>query len=489
MRARPTSSRSTALVAARNLAARVLFSAALAGCASLLTFAESPVPQPRASQAPATSSVEGTVRDANGKAVADASVLLVAPGDPHPLETKSAESGTFSFSALSAGAFTISAEKSGLRPSVSRSLELSAGETKHVELILDPMTPPTGAAGHPAPDGSSANSMEFSDRPNFVIAGVTDWSNLGLHGSDATTRTSEALTKETLTLKSGATHESPANGSADAATVHRLSGDREERSGDPVAAVRDYEQAARLEPSEENYFAWGTELLLHRASQPAAEVFTKGFALHPQSARLLAGLGAAMYANGLYGEAAGRLCEASDLNPADPAPYLFLGKMEETAVDPVPCAEEQLARFALKQPGNALANYYYAISIWKRKRQSGDATDFHKTQALLEKAVAIDPAFAEAYLQLGVMYSAQGKFARTEQLLRKAIEINPQLSEAHRRLGQAYQRSGQDAKAQQEFAIYKQCQRAELETLDRQRRELRQFLVILNDQPPTNSVH
>src|SRR5271156_3002013 len=485
MHTHPTPSRSTAFAAARNCAARVLFCAALASCASLLTFAQPPLPQP---QATATCSVEGMVRDASGKPVAGASVLLVAPGNAKPHETKSAEGGTFSFSALSAGAFTISAEKIGLRPSVSFSLELSAGEKKHVELILDPLDPSTGAAGHPAPDGASA-AMEFSDHPDFVIAGMTDWSNLGLHGSDATARTSETLAKETLALKSGAAQESLANSGADAATVHRLSGDREERSGDPVAAVRDYEQATRLNPSEENYFAWGTELLSHRASQPAAEVFTKGFALHPQSARLLAGLGAALYANGLYREAAARLCEASDLNPADSAPYLFLGKMEEAAVDPVPCAEEKLARFAREQPGNALANYDYAISVWKRKRQSDDATEFRKTESLLEKAVAIDPTFAEAYLQLGVMYSAQGDPARTEQLLRKAIEINPQLSEAHRRLGQAYQRSGENTKAEHEFAIYKQCQKTESDALERERRELRQFLVILQDQPATSVPH
>lgn len=427
------------------------------------------------------------MRDTSGNPVLGASVLLTVPGDAKPRETKSADTGTFSFSALSAGSFTIRAEKSGLLPSVPRSLELSAGEKKHVELILDPPTPQTDAAVPPAPDVGSASSMEFSDRPNFVIAGVTDWSNLGLHGSDATTRTSEALTKETLTLKSDAMHDSAGNGSADAATLHRLSGDREERSGDPVAAVRDYQQAAHLDPSEDNYFAWGTELLLHRASQPAAEIFTKGFALHPESARLLAGLGAAMYANGLFKEAAARLCEASDLNPADSAEYLFLGKMEEVAVDPVPCAEEKLARFAREQPGNALANYYYAISIGKRKREPGNTAEFRTTEALLEKAVALDPAFAEAYLQLGVIYSTQRDFAQAEQLLRKAVEINPQLSEAHRRLGQTYQRSGQDAKAQQEFAIYKRCQKTESEALERQRRELRQFLVILQDQTPISA--
>ncbi len=44
--------------------------------------------------------------------------------------------------------------------------------------------------------------MEFADQPNFTVAGVTDWTAVGGHGSDASLRTSEALARETLTLKS-----------------------------------------------------------------------------------------------------------------------------------------------------------------------------------------------------------------------------------------------------------------------------------------------
>ena len=43
--------------------------------------------------------------------------------------------------------------------------------------------------------------MEFADKPNFTVAGVTDWTAVGGHGSDATLRTSEALARETTTLK------------------------------------------------------------------------------------------------------------------------------------------------------------------------------------------------------------------------------------------------------------------------------------------------
>ena len=39
--------------------------------------------------------------------------------------------------------------------------------------------------------------MEFADKPDFTIAGVTDWTAVGGHGSDSTLRTSEDLARET----------------------------------------------------------------------------------------------------------------------------------------------------------------------------------------------------------------------------------------------------------------------------------------------------
>lgn len=472
--------------AERRSAARFLWLAVLVLPGAWPTFSQSASPKTAE-----TSSVEGIVRDAVGEPVPCAAVVLMERSDAKsvetkPVETKSTAAGMFSFSGLHAGDFTVAVQKVGSPAITSRSIELSTGEKKHIDLVLDWPSPANVAADHPATQDCHADSMQFSDQPNFVIAGITDWSNLGLHGSDATARTSEALAKETLALKSH-TRESPADSSTGVAVAHRVSGDRYERSNDPVAAVREYEQAAQLDPSEENYLAWGSELLLHRAAEPAAEVFAKGFALHPKSARMLAGLGAAMYANGLADEAARRLCEACDLDPADFAPYLFLGKIQEAAIDPFPCAGEKLERFAREQPENALANYYYAISIWKGKRPSGNSVEFRRAEALLDKAVAINPAFGESYLALGSLYSAQGDFAGAQEVLRKAIGINPSLGEAHRLLGQAYKRTGQDAEAEREFAIFKQCQKAASDALERERREQRQFLVILKDQPTATS--
>ncbi|MGA2811830.1 MAG: carboxypeptidase regulatory-like domain-containing protein [Candidatus Acidiferrum sp.] len=451
--------------------------AALAGPSPAAQEATPPASKPAAE----TGVIGGTVRDATGNLVSGATVTLYFTSSDSARSTgtsiRTDARGAFTFVGMRAGRFLLRAEASESR--ASQVLDLAAAEKKHVDLVLTAQS--SAAPGESAKGNSAANALQFADQPNFTVAGMTDWSNLGLHGSDATARTSEALTRETLALKPGKAGE---NGGS-AAAAHRLAGDQDEKLGDPVAAVHEYETATRLGASEENYFAWGSELLLHRAAQPAAEVFAKGAAAYPDSARMLAGLGAALYASGSLEEAARKLCAAADLSPADDAPYLFLGQMEETATAPIACSEEKLGRFAQQQPGNALADYYYALSLTKRERVAGGADGFHEIERLLEKSAALDPKLGEAHLQLGILYSEQGDFVRATGALQKAVAAKPELGLAHYRLGQAYKRTGEEAKAQQEFALYAQCEKSAADARERERRELRQFLVILKDAPPS----
>jgi tetratricopeptide (TPR) repeat protein len=458
--------------------------AALLLCTSVAAVAQTPAAEPR----PAIT-VSGTVRNAAGNPIANASVFFEEKATAASVETKTKADGTFSFLALRPGTYTVRAEKAGMRASASASLLLSLGETKQVDLVLES----SQAMQSPSPDTKKSTStsaaMEFDDKPSFTVAGVTDWTNVGGHGSDTKLRTSESLAKETATLKSGEPGETAAvaSESARAADSHRELGDRAEHSGDPLAAVREYEKAVRLNPSEQNYFAWGMELLLHRAIKPAAEVFTKGVVAHPKSARMLAGLGAALYASGSYADAARHVCAASDLQPADPTPYLFLGKMEKAAPDPLPCAAEKLARFAHDQPTNALGNYYYAVALWKQSRAADKGAEesptLQQSEALLQRAISADPKLDEAYVQLGVLYAAQGNFRQAITAYKKAIEVNPQSSEAHYRLALAYKRVGEEGKSEQEMQLYKQAEKTETAAIEQQRREIRQFLIILKDQP------
>jgi tetratricopeptide (TPR) repeat protein len=269
--------------------------------------------------------------------------------------------------------------------------------------------------------------------------------------------------------------------SHETAEVHRLAGELDEKIGDPLSAVREFERAVRHDPSEQNYFEWGSELLLHRAVWQAKDVFSAGVTAYPKSSRMLTALGAALFAGALYDEAAQRLCEASDLNPADSEPYTFMGKIEISAPNPLPCVEQKLARFAEQRPADPLANYFYAMTLWKQKGQSTDPAALARVEGLLSKAVTVDRKCSDAYFQLGVLQATQRDFAKAIDFYTKAIEVNPQLSEAHYRLGVAYDRIGEKDKAAQQFRLHDEIEKQQAAAVEKQRREVKQFLVVMDD--------
>jgi tetratricopeptide (TPR) repeat protein len=157
--------------------------------------------------------------------------------------------------------------------------------------------------------------------------------------------------------------------------------------------------------------------------------------------------------------------------------------MEKAASSPLPCSEEKLGRFAQQQPENPLANYYYAMTLWKQQRGSEKSAGLPQAEALAEKAVKLDPKLGEAWVQLGILYSARGALEQAVQAYKKAIEVSPELGEAHYRLSQVYKRMGEEAKAHEEFQAYQQAEKTETAAEEQQRQQLRQFLIILKDQP------
>jgi tetratricopeptide (TPR) repeat protein len=271
----------------------------------------------------------------------------------------------------------------------------------------------------------------------------------------------------------------------DKAEAHHLLANVQEQLGDSLEAVREYQRAAELEPSEPYIFDWGSELLLHHAPEPASDVFAKGNILFPRSVRMLIGLGAAWFARGSYDEAVQRVCEASDINPIDSAPYLFLGKMQAAQSEASEKSVEKLHRFVTQQPDNAEANYYYAVGLWKLRQKPQGGVGAAQVESLLRNAIRLDPKFAAAYLQLGILHSEQRDNPRAISDYQQAIQAAPQMGQAHYRLGQAYRQIGDAAKAEAELQIYDRIEKESAERAERERHEIRQFVYTLRDQPPT----
>ena len=396
-------------------------------------------------------------------------------------------------------------------------------------------------------------SLQFSDSPDFAVAGIVDYTAVGGHGSDATLRTSEDLARQTFAQRTpsidpqgpGSTrseeelraavlaapdsyaavhalgetclragHYAEAipllehasrmhGGSADdeyalalaldgagekrdarqhvmqalagqqQAKYHSLAAEIDESLGDPVSAVEHDRRATLLDPSEANYDAWGSELLLHRAIWQAAEVFQSGAKLHPASERLRTGWAAALFAEAQYSEAAKRVCEAADLYPASLATYQMMGKVMLSSPELPTCLAEHLARFAVLYPENAEASYYEAMALLRQN----EVSNAKAAAGLLERSVTLNPKLAAAYVQLGILEAGENREPEAIADFKRAVAADPQLAEAHYRLGRMYDHAGQAEQGRRELEIHQALIRAQAAAAEQDRRNIKQFVV------------
>jgi len=262
----------------------------------------------------------------------------------------------------------------------------------------------------------------------------------------------------------------------DTAELHNLLAQIEEKDGNFIAAAREFQAAAHLEPSESNLFDWGGELLVHRTLDPAVEVFKQATERYPQSSRLMFALGMVYYARGNYDDAVKAFLRGADLDPHDSRCYKFLSRAYDSSPSQAAEVIERFRRYAQMQPDNGMALYYYAMSLWKGKRAQDPEFEPGSIDLLLRRAIAADPKLAEAHLQLGNLAADQGKFAEAIPEYQRALELNSDLSDAHYRLGQAYVRTGQKERAQEQFEVYQQLRTQHLADLEKQRADIRQFV-------------
>ena len=505
---------------------------------------------PLAGQENGTSAaVHGTIRDAQGNPVASATVSLQRKSSAETKSIASDAKGNYAFADLAEGVYSLHATKSHAGAADVESVFLAAHEAKTLDVTLSqPLSAPqffdqpqftvsgvtdtTSLGGH-----GSDTVVRTRDSIAKETASLTK-------ADTATSRDSvaveSALRKEVenapdsfdanhllgqLLLQTGRAREAipylqraaqassgdydnaydlaRANAAAgnydrarddvrtllarhDKPELHHLLAEIEEKLGNSLEAVHQYQRAAEMDPSETYLFDWGSELLLHHAPEPAAQVFTQGNQLFPRSARMLMGLGAASFARGANDQAVRQLCAASDLNPNDPAPYVFLGKIEHAEKIPSDEVIEKLQRFVTLQPQNAEAHYYFAVASWKH-RDPQDKARASQVESQLDAAIRLNPNFAAAELQLGIVHADQGDYSAAIPHYERAIQITPQTEEAHYRLSQAYRQTGQTEKARAELQTYEQLSKASAQKLEQERHEIRQFVYTLRDQPSSQT--
>jgi tetratricopeptide (TPR) repeat protein len=430
--------------------------------------------------------IAGTIYNSENRPIEDAAVTLESDDHLRKFTVHSRSDGRYLFENVPAGNYRLRAVKSGYRDRQEGPFSLRQEEQKIVALRLPRDESVPTAKNNPA-------EPQFSDEIYFNVAGVSDPSNLGGHGSDTVQRTKETLAKETASLNREAATPPNKNSypTADAANTHVRLAEAAENEGRPVDAVHEYQRAAELQPNEAHLFAWGADLLLHRAFEPAIEVFAKGHRLYPDSVRMLLGLSVATYDQGAMEQGKKLLLEACDLNPDNATPYLFLGKLQEAEKIEPSGWTEKFARFVRVHPENALAHYYYAVALGKRDADSKNSTVI---ESELKRAAEIDPQLGGAYLELGILYSERKDYTEAISAFYKAVEITPLPAEAHYRLGQVYARMGEAEKAGKEIELFKQISEQKKSEAEGERHKIQQFVYTLRGQSsspssPTSEPH
>jgi tetratricopeptide (TPR) repeat protein len=262
----------------------------------------------------------------------------------------------------------------------------------------------------------------------------------------------------------------------DTGELHSLLGQIDEKDGKFVEAAQQLGIAAHMDPSEDTLFAWGSELLLHRTYEPAVDVFRQAIQRYPDSPRLRTGLGMALYSRGEYDESVKSLLAAADLDPADPRCYVFLSKAYLSSPNQADEVIQRFRKYAELKPHDALAQYYYAISLWKGKRTDTTNIDYKLVESLLQKSITLDASLPEPHLQLGIIYADQHDYAKSFPEYQQALKLDPNSPDVHYRLGQYYVHAGQKDQAQQEFAVSEKLKKEHMAAVDKERAEVKQFV-------------
>jgi tetratricopeptide (TPR) repeat protein len=465
--------------------------------------------------------ISGTVRDAEGRLVAGARVTLTnQKSTTVTVQTRSNESGEYRFAGIAIGEYSIAAELNGSEAKPAEIIKISsASQSRVIDLTLGAgaakPTPKFEAAGirgliDPGGYSAAANAAAASG----LIAGIADINRTGKGASaakdwpcnleaelakaaqanpasaEANRRLGEFYLAHDQASRAlpflqkshqidGADYASSRdlaaawiktgqfNSARELLTtmaerqskpeVHQLLARALEGLGQFSQAAQQYQIAAREDPSEENLFGMGYELILAGSVADAAKAFQLALERYPRSTTLLLGAGSAAFLQGNAPEGVSYFLRAADLEPTDPRAYAFLSSASETSPADSVKIRASFKRFYELAPDNARACFYYALSL--RNQGGANSTDEGlKVEELLKRAILLDPQFAKAHYQLGILYASRGDYAGAVKEYEAALRLDPALNEAHYRLSIAYSRTKHPDLAEHEMKIFRGSQ-------------------------------
>jgi predicted Zn-dependent protease len=247
------------------------------------------------------------------------------------------------------------------------------------------------------------------------------------------------------------------------ASAQSLFGDVEEKLGNYKQAAQHYVDSVRLNPSEDNIYVLGIELLRHWTFGPAIQEFSTGVQRFPGSRRMRLGLAIAYYGNENYDSAIQTLVKLLSEEPGNTLYAELLGRACFAPNEAVNPGCDTLIRFSRLHPQDPAVAAYAAANLLHKPTGEQELDTAGK---LLRSALLADPARPEAQFEMGVLLQTESKWKESVAPLETAVRLKPDYAVAHYRLARAYSHLGQTEKAKaqiEQYQLYNKKNEADLD--------------------------
>jgi tetratricopeptide (TPR) repeat protein len=264
----------------------------------------------------------------------------------------------------------------------------------------------------------------------------------------------------------------------DSADLEDLLGDIQEARGENLAAVKNYQVAVALAPTEEKYrLSLGLELLRHKSFDAARVVLKQTDTEHPNSWRTQFALGMLEYFEGKEDEASPILLRAANLSPEPAVVLKYVGDIEiGRAAGPDSSAVAKLCSYADLHPEEAKMQYYCGASLFQRDFAAQDKANLPDILRRLNFAAKQLPNEASAHCQIGKFHQWLDQWQEALREFETCARLDPDSAQAHYRLAQIYKHLGQAQRAEQEVKLFETASKRVADENARRDETMKSFL-------------
>ncbi len=233
------------------------------------------------------------------------------------------------------------------------------------------------------------------------------------------------------------------------------------KTGNPGRAIRAFEQAIEIAPSNEAHYLDFIRILREAGRLPdALEFAKKGILKLPNSPSLQELRGEIETRMGLHRDAILSFGQAVRLDPASPTAWIGLGLAQANDLK-IEAAITTFDKAVQRFPRHALVYQEYGRMLLIPWVAEGNPGSEPRAVNLLEKAVSLGPSLAEPHYQLGNLALQKGNTEEAMKHLKQAAQLDPTSSKTHFALERLYRKLGQTEEVAREHELFEKLKAEE----------------------------